>query len=340
MNNQVNPIDEWRQVDSRTLAEEIIPRYRPAVIRGYVDHWPSVQAARSGSGAICDYLRRHDNGSTVDAISVPAEHHGRLFYNHDLTGFNFAKGSASITRIGEQLRHCATLTKPPALAVQSALIADCLPGFLKANTLAALSPAIQPRIWFGNRFIVPAHVDESNNIACVVSGRREFTLFPPEQVSNLYIGPLDFTPTGLPISIVDHRQPDFDRFPLYREALAQSLTATLEPGDAIYIPTLWWHRVESLGDYNTLVNYWWKDLPGATYPPESMFYSLYHALLNIKSLPAAHRQAWGAMFNHYLFDDTKDPAEHIPPEARGILGPLSAERARKIKELLAGLLRN
>ncbi|HSY25881.1 MAG TPA: cupin-like domain-containing protein [Burkholderiaceae bacterium] len=340
MNNQVKPIDEWRQVDSRTLAEEIIPRYRPAVIRGYVNHWPSVQAARSGPGAICDYLRRHDNGTAVDGISVPAEYHGRLFYNHDMTGFNFAKGSASITRFCEQLRHCTTLKKPPSLAIQSALIADCLPGFLKENSLAALSPAIQPRIWFGNRFVVPAHVDESNNIACVVSGRREFTLFPPEQVANLYIGPLDFAPTGLPISIVDHRQPDFDRFPRYREAMAHALTATLEPGDAIYIPTLWWHRVESLGDYNTLVNYWWKDLPGATYPPESMFYSLYHVLLNIKSLPAAHRQAWGAMFNHYLFDDANDPAAHIPPEARGILGPLSAERARKIKELLAGLLRS
>ncbi len=340
MNNQAKPIDEWQQVDSRTLAEEIIPRYRPAVLRGYVAHWPSVQAAQSGPGAICDYLRRHDNGTAVDAISVPAEFHGRLFYNHDMSAFNFAKGSASIARIGEELRRHATQKAPPSLAVQSALIADCLPGFLNENYLPALNPTIQPRIWFGNRFVVPAHVDESNNIACVVSGRREFTLFPPEQVANLYIGPLDFTPTGLPISTVDHSRLDFDRFPRYREAMAHALSATLEPGDAIYIPTLWWHRVESLDDYNTLVNYWWKELPGATYAPGSMFYPLYHALLNIKALPVAHRQAWGAMFNHYLFDATEDPAAHIPPQARGILGTLSEERARKVKELLASLLRS
>jgi hypothetical protein len=332
-------IDEWHQVDSRKLADEIIPRYRPAVLRGYVRHWPAVQAALASPGGICDYLRAHDNGHPVDAISVPAEFNGRLFYNRDMSGFNFAKGSASITRITEHLRQHAAQKAPASLAVQSALIADCLPGFLRENRLAALSEAIAPRIWFGNRFVVPAHVDESNNIACVVSGRREFTLFPPEQVANLYIGPLDFTPTGLPISMVDHRAPDFERFPRYREALQHALTATLEPGDALYIPTLWWHRVESLEDYNTLVNYWWKELPGATYAPSSMFYSLYHALLNLKALPPDHRRAWGAMFNHYLFDLEHDPAGHIPLHAQGILGPLSEERAEQVKALLAELLR-
>jgi hypothetical protein len=71
-----------------------------------------------------------------------------------------------------------------------------------------------------------------------------------------------------------------------------------------------------------------------------MFYPLYHTLLNIKSLPPEHRQAWSAMFNHYLFDESADPAAHIPLQARGILGPLSPDQARRMKELLAGLLRN
>ena len=79
---------------------------------------------------------------------------------------------------------------------------------------------VLPRIWLGNRITTPTHLDEWNNIGCVVAGRRRFTLFPPEQIANLYIGPLDFAPTGAPMSLVSLRNPDFERYPKFREALA------------------------------------------------------------------------------------------------------------------------
>jgi len=117
---------------------------------------------------------------------------------------------------------------------------------------------VQPRLWLGNEVVTPAHFDESHNLACVVSGRRRFTLLPPEQVGNLYIGPLDFAPTPTPISLVSFRAPDFARFPRFHDALAAAQVAELEPGDALYIPSLWWHHVESIGLLNTMVNYWWS----------------------------------------------------------------------------------
>lgn len=76
-----------------------------------------------------------------------------------------------------------------------------------------------------------------------------------EQIANLYVGPLGHAPTGTPISLVSFREPDFERFPRFREALAAALVAELDPGDALYIPTLWWHHVESLAKCNMLVNY-------------------------------------------------------------------------------------
>ena len=91
---------------------------------------------------------------------------------------------------------------------------------------------VLPRIWLGNRITTPTHVDEWNNIGCVVAGRRRFTLFPPEQIANLYIGPLDFAPTGAPMSLVSLRDPDFARYPKFREALAAAQSAELAPGDA------------------------------------------------------------------------------------------------------------
>ena len=121
-----------------------------------------------------------------------------------------------------------------------------------------------PRIWIGNRSLVSTHFDLSDNIACVVAGRRRFTLFPPEQLPNLYVGPLDHTMAGQPASMVELNAPDFERFPRFREALAAAVTAELEPGDAIYIPTLWWHQIEALAPFNILVNYWWEDAPPDT----------------------------------------------------------------------------
>ena len=127
--------------------------------------------------------------------------------------------------------------------------------------MAGLDPAIQPRLWIGNRVTTPAHFDEFHNVACVVCGSRRFTLFPPAQVRNLYIGPLDFAPTGAAISMARLDRPDDPRFPLLRMALAEAQVAELQPGDAIYIPPLWWHHVASLGRLNALVNYWWKPVP-------------------------------------------------------------------------------
>ena len=79
----------------------------------------------------------------------------------------------------------------------------CSRGSTADNRLELLPPELaRPRIWLGNRSEVSAHFDLSDNIACVVAGRRRFTLFPPDQVANLYVGPLDHTMAGQPASMV------------------------------------------------------------------------------------------------------------------------------------------
>src|SRR5258708_34496406 len=98
-----------------------------------------------------------------------------------------------------------------------------------------------PGIWPGKRVVTPAQFDEPSNIACVVSGHRRFTLLPPEQVSNLHIGPLDYAPTGTPISMVSFREPDCERFPRVRETLGAAQVADLAPHGALDIPALWRH---------------------------------------------------------------------------------------------------
>jgi hypothetical protein len=334
------PVPEWRDADEKTIREEIFARYRPAVLRGLVKDWPAVQATLASPAEFVRYLVAFDSGKPVDAILMPPQASGRIAYDEAMDGFNFVRNRLPISAIVEQLSRYALFEDPPSVAVQSALIEECLPGFGAENSLALLDRAVAPRIWIGNRVTVPAHFDESQNVACVVAGMRRFTLFPPEQVANLYVGPLDFAPTGAAMSMVDLAAPDFERFPRLREAIAAAYVADLAPGDAIFIPTLWWHHVESRDrKLNVLVNYWWGGALGDVDRTASAMDCLIHSLLNIKPLPPELRKAWAGMFSHYVFDANADDLAHIPESKRGVLGSMSPEKAKKVRDFLVTRLR-
>src|SRR5262249_1920047 len=154
----------------------------------------------------------------------------------------------------------------PSFYVGSTDVDVYLPSLRAENDLALNHPMFASNpplvgIWIGNRTIVSAHYDMSNNIACSLVGKRRFTLFPPDQAPNLYPGPLDPTPAGQVVSMVDFANPDFERHPNFKEALAAAEVADLDPGDVLFYPALWWHRVEALESFNVMINYWWNTSP-------------------------------------------------------------------------------
>ena len=211
---------------------------------------------------------------------------------------------------------------------------DCLPGLRDENELGFGSIDPLASIWMGNRTRVAAHYDVPDNVACCAAGRRRFTLFPPAELKNLYVGPLDFTPAGQAISMVDFEKPDFEKFPKFRDALQHALVAEMEPGDALFIPSMWWHHVEALDGLNILINYWWRQSPAYMDTPVNV---LEHALLSLRDLPSAQRKAWQDIFNYYVFDFDEQAVEHIPEDRRGVLAPINEMTARKLR---AKLLKN
>jgi ribosomal protein L16 Arg81 hydroxylase len=162
-------------------------------------------------------------------------------------------------------------------------------------------------------------------------GRRRFTLFPPEQIFNLYPGPLEPTPGGQAVSMVDFNKPDFERFPRFREAIEAGMSADLEPGDAIFVPSMWWHHVEGLSRFNTLINYWWTVVPRFMPTPMN---TLYQAIWSLRDRPEREKQAWKQVFEYYVFGMPTRAGEHIPPAARGVLGDMSDDMARHIRAML------
>jgi hypothetical protein len=335
MNGEPRPIDRLHDVDSETFHREIVPRGEPVVLEGLVRDWPAVRAGVRSPEAASAYLAGLDSGAEGDAVLVPAGLKGRMFYEPGLAKFNFARRKLSVTGVLQHLARYSHFEDPPSAALQCAHIAECLPGFEASNPMPLMNADVHPRLWLGNAFLTPAHIDELDNLACVVAGRRRFTLFPPEQVRNLYIGPVDFTPAGAPVSLVSLKSPDFEQFPRFREALAASRVVDLEPGDALFIPAVWWHHVESFDVVNVLVNYWWQQPSHLQAQRVSPTKSLLHALLSIRHLPPAHRKGWAEIFGHFVFAEPEDAAGHLPTERHGVLGKLAPEQ---VDVLLASML--
>jgi hypothetical protein len=189
----------------------------------------------------------------------------------------------------------------------------------------------------GSRKNIAAHYDLPDNLAVVAAGRRRFTLFPPEQIHNLYMGPLDPTPAGQSISLVDFSAPDFERYPRFRQALDAGECVDLAPGDALFIPSMWFHHVESLDAVNLLINAWWRDTPAYIDSPLS---ALRLALMTLNALPERDRQTWRHHFQHFIFGADETTWAHIPPHARGVLGTLDEDTVRQARtQLLTQLKR-
>jgi hypothetical protein len=225
-------------------------------------------------------------------------------------------------------------TGQPTMYVGSVPMNEFLPGFADQNVLQVLAAHIAPRIWLGHPSNVSAHFDSYDNVACVVAGARRFTLYPPEAIEGLYVGPLDNTMAGQPVSLAASAPQDDDKYPLFGKIREQALCAELKPGDGIYIPKLWWHQIESTASFNGLVNYWWDAFAGADAPYTGLLLSM----IAIAERPPRERQAWKAFFDHYVFRSHGHPLAHLPAEQHGMLGPLKDNYA-KIRAIVMHRLR-
>lgn len=307
----------------------------PLVLKGLVADWPAVAECAPSLAAAANCLARFWSEAPVTVYVGDPGIDGRFFYTEDFTGFNFKSTSAPLPLVLQKLAEQQDARPQQAIYVGSSSVDRWLPGFREHNDIGLRKDDRLVSFWLGNQARISAHFDFPNNIACVVAGSRRFTLFPPEQVGNLYIGPLDRTPSGQAISLVDVAHPDLERFPKFARALEAASSAELGPGDAIFIPGMWWHHVESLSPFNLLVNYWWCDSPPVMGSPTP---ALMHAILALRDLPERQRNAWRALFEHYVFSADEAVYAHIPESGRGCLAPLDDSAARRLRAELINRL--
>ena len=322
--------------DPAAFVREIAEPCRPVVIRGLVGSWPVVQAAARSPLQFRDYVSQFDAGGQTEVFIGEPRIAGKYYYSDDLKGFNFARSRMSFADALDSIIATAGREGQRSMYVGSLPTEPYLPGFATRNALPILKPDITPRIWLGHASNVSAHYDTFDNVACVVAGMRRFTLFAPETIDRLYVGPLDHTMAGQPVSLAAAAPPDDERFPRFREVREQALVAELHPGDAIYIPKLWWHQVQAISPFNVLVNYWWDAFSAG---PDAPSVSLLLSMITIAERPLAERLAWKAFFDHYVFRTNGHPLAHLPSSEHGVLGPLQPDNYQKIRARVLHLLR-
>jgi hypothetical protein len=330
-----------REVDGRELSSpaqflrEIVEPCLPVVMRGLVSGWPAVNAATRSVEDLQGYLARFDNGGETEAFVGDPKIAGKYYYTEDLKGFNFERRRMRFADAIAAMIATHGRSGAPTMYVGSVPANDYLPGFAAQNVLQVLAAHVAPRIWLGHASNVSAHFDAFDNVACVVAGARRFTLYPPEAIEGLYVGPLDNTMAGQPVSLAASAPEDGDRYPLFRRIRERALRAELKPGDGIYIPKLWWHQIESTASFNGLVNYWWDSFAAGPDPP---YTALLLSMIAIAERPPREREAWKAFFDHYVFRSNGHPLAHLPAERHGLLGPLKDNYA-KIRAMVMHRLR-
>jgi hypothetical protein len=115
-----------------------------------------------------------------------------------------------------------------------------------------------PRFWLGPAgTITPLHCDYDDNIFAQIRGTKRIMLAPPHHDAYLYVREANPVLFGSP---VDAEAPDFERYPLARQATL--IEVIVKPGDMLYVPAGWYHQVHAL-TFSLSSNRWARGVPFA-----------------------------------------------------------------------------
>jgi hypothetical protein len=115
-----------------------------------------------------------------------------------------------------------------------------------------------PRFWVGPAgTVTPLHCDYDDNIFAQIWGTKRIFLSPPHHDEFLYPREANAILFGSPF---DPEAPDFDKFPLARQATM--IEVIVNPGDMLYVPAGWYHQVRAL-TFSLSSNRWARAVPFA-----------------------------------------------------------------------------
>lgn len=221
---------------------------RPVVLSGVMEEWPALERwswdyLAAVAGACSGEVIVSKNGLYPDYVTQPSPMAKvEMPFAEFLRRAVPAPGEPPLPPILESGETYYLYGKSYLLDAVPALRADL-------KTPACLGSVAEPfrRLWISTPgCVTPLHYDLSNGFLCQVRGTKQVWLFDPGQFDRLYPRGPQFP--GLDNferqTQVDIHHPDDAAFPKFREAAA--LECRLRQGDTLFIPSNWWHEVETL----------------------------------------------------------------------------------------------
>jgi cupin-like protein len=186
---------------------------------------------------------------------------------------------------------------------------------LKFDFLKFANPqGVRSKFWIGSDGqVFNLHYDDFLNFICMFEGTKRVTMFPPDQLPNMYHAPLDVLCGYAPTTHIKLLEADLERHPKFRTALEHARVAILEPGDALVIPPFWWHHVESFSPMHVMVNNFVTTVPFSSFL--ELWKCLSEALRQMAHASAAERARARESFHRAVHGDADASREH-PLSAR------------------------
>ena len=260
-----------------------VNKYKPCILRGTISHWNALNWSLDSIGKKCEQEEISVNftpSGNADSVEyVPAREEFCFLYPADM------RVKFSVFR--SMLENRAEDDAVPYLSQQDDNLRRCFP-----SLLCDLEPSIPladeifggekleaVNLWIGDeRSVTSLHKDFYENMYAVLSGEKIFHLFPPTDVAFFEEGsyrPLHYRHSAeaefsgrVPIKKsylalceeCDYRGPSIPWIaddPVSKAIpLTSPLTCSVLPGDILYIPAMWYHRVTQT-KLTIAVNYWY-----------------------------------------------------------------------------------
>ncbi|HEY6985685.1 MAG TPA: cupin-like domain-containing protein [Rhodanobacteraceae bacterium] len=221
---------DWSTLGPDGFRREYLLPMRPVVVSGAIDHWGAT--GKWTPGFFRDHYRTRS--VTVDGKEWPL---GELIDRIE---------ASSAQNPAPYLRNELLSNWPEALRADITPMPECTqPNWLESRAFPSRHPPTFVELYIGGggaKFPI-LHYDNLHTHAFLMQlyGEKEYLALAPEQAPYLY------PRTGVETNksnISDVENPDYDRFPLFREA--SGIRFKLCPGETLFVPAGWWHTARIL----------------------------------------------------------------------------------------------